>query len=159
MTRWCSTTGWRCGATSGLEPDRAYELDGVSTRTLPRPPGELLTTFATVNDVHFGEVECGIIEGLPSGPTFRAAEGDDPYPVVMNHGAITEIQALDPAAVVVKGDLTSEGTVEEYAAFLDAYGVFGERLHHVRGNHDAFHGGVRVRPRRSRSTCPACAWP
>ena len=108
----------------------------------PRPPGELLTTFATVNDVHFGEVECGIIEGLPSGPTFRAAEGDDPYPVVMNRGAIAEIQALDPAAVVVKGDLTSEGTVEEYAAFLDAYGVFGERLHHVRGNHDAFHGGT-----------------
>jgi 3',5'-cyclic-AMP phosphodiesterase len=126
----------------GLEPDREHELDGVTVRTLRRPPGERLTTFATVNDVHFGEVECGIIEGLPAGPTFRAADGDDPYPVVMNRGAIAEIQAIDPAAVVVKGDLTSEGTVEEYDAFLGAYGVFGDRLHHVRGNHDAFHGAT-----------------
>src|SRR5205823_1424220 len=43
----------------GLEPDRDYELDGASFRTLPRPPGERLATVATVNDVHFGETECG----------------------------------------------------------------------------------------------------
>ena len=125
-----------------LEPDREYEVAGVVARTLSRPGGERLCTFATVNDVHFGEVECGIIDGLPSGPTFRAAEGDEPYPVVMNRGAIAEIQAIDPAAVVVKGDLTAEGTVEEYEDFLDAYRVFGDRLHHVRGNHDAFHGAT-----------------
>src|SRR5690606_10465266 len=41
-----------------LRPDTSYELDGVAFRTLPRP-GELLAVFATVNDVHFGEVECG----------------------------------------------------------------------------------------------------
>ena len=35
-------------------------------RTLPRPGGELLCRFATVNDVHFGETQCGIIEGLES---------------------------------------------------------------------------------------------
>jgi 3',5'-cyclic AMP phosphodiesterase CpdA len=126
----------------GLESDHEYQLDGVTVRTLPRPAGERLTTFATVNDVHFGEVECGIIEGLPAGPTFRAEDGDDPYPLVMNRGAIAEIRAVDPAAVVVKGDLTAEGTVDEYADFLDAYRVFGDRLHHVRGNHDAFHGAT-----------------
>ena len=126
----------------GLEPDHEYVLDGIDVRTLVRPPGELLTTFATVNDVHFGEVECGIMDGLPSFPTFRAAPGEDPYPVVMNRGAIAEIQQIQPAAVVVKGDLTAEGTVQEYEAFLDAYRVFGDRLHHVRGNHDAFHGGT-----------------
>ena len=47
-----------------------YELDGFAFRTLARPAGERLCTFATVNDVHFGEVECGIIEGLDIGPTF-----------------------------------------------------------------------------------------
>ena len=39
----------------------------------------------------------------------------------------------------MKGDLTCDGLDEEYAAFLDAYGTaFGDRLHHVRGNHDAY---------------------
>ena len=37
----------------GLDPDRVYELDGFAFRTLARPPGEHLCTFATVNDVHF----------------------------------------------------------------------------------------------------------
>ena len=60
----------RAGVYDGLEPDTDYEIDGFAFRTLPRPPGERLATFATVNDVHFGEIECGIIEGLDIGPTF-----------------------------------------------------------------------------------------
>ena len=115
-------------------------LDGVDVRTLPRP-GELLAVFATVNDVHFGEVECGVLGGL-SAPTFRSSPGAEPYPVVMNRGAVTEIRAIEPAAVVVKGDLTSDGTVEQYDEFLACYAdAFGERLHHIRGNHDGYHGG------------------
>ena len=55
----------------GLEPDTEYELEGVAFRTLPRPPGERLATFATVNDVHFGETECGVIEGSRSAPSSR----------------------------------------------------------------------------------------
>jgi 3',5'-cyclic-AMP phosphodiesterase len=126
----------------GLEPDHPYQFDGFEIRTLRRPPGEHLCTFATVNDVHFGEVECGIIEGLEIGPTFRVPEGSEPYPVIMNRGAVAEMSTIDPAAVVVKGDLTAEGTLAEYQAFLDCYRVFGERLHHVRGNHDASHGAT-----------------
>ena len=43
--------------------------------------------------------------------------------------------------MVVKGDLTSMGTRAEYQAFLNTYGpAFGDRLLHVRGNHDAYHG-------------------
>jgi 3',5'-cyclic-AMP phosphodiesterase len=59
---------------------------------------------------------------------------------VMNRGAVAEMAAIDPAAVVVKGDLTSEGTADEYEAFLDAYTPFGDRLHHIRGNHDVAPG-------------------
>jgi 3',5'-cyclic-AMP phosphodiesterase len=124
----------------GLSPDTVYELEGVSFRTLPRP-GERLTTVATVNDVHFGETECGVIEGLEVGPILSAHEGEPPYPEMMNRAAIGEIAAAAPVAVVAKGDLTTHGTKEEYEQFLTAYGdAFGDKLHHVRGNHDGYFG-------------------
>ncbi|HEY4375703.1 MAG TPA: metallophosphoesterase, partial [Acidimicrobiales bacterium] len=122
----------------GLTPDTPYELDGFSFRTLPAP-GERLATFATVNDVHFGEEVCGVIEGTDIGPVFRVGPGEDPYPEVMNRGAVAEITALDPDAVIVKGDLTSRGAQSEYDEFLAAYEpAFGERLHVVRGNHESY---------------------
>jgi Icc protein len=100
-----------------------------------------LCRFATVNDVHFGETECGVMEGFELGPVFAAEEGDEPYPEMMNRGAIAEMRSIDPAVVLVKGDLTDRGVKEEYDAFLSAYGsAFGDRLHHIRGNHDAYEG-------------------
>lgn len=123
----------------GLVPGEEHDVEGFAFRTLP-VPGELLATFATVNDVHFGEEVCGLIDGSDVGPVFRAEPGDDPFPEVMNRGAIAEIEAIDPVAVVVKGDLTSNGTREEYDAFLAAYGsAFGPRLTHVRGNHESYY--------------------
>ena len=114
---------------SGLEPSTRYPV-GVAgaeaspllpaeVTTLARPSGPLLATIATVNDVHFGEIECGLL-GTPEelGPFFAAEPGAEPYPEVMNRGAIDEIEQLDPDAVLVKGDLTDRGTEEEYAAFL-----------------------------------------
>jgi len=121
----------------GLAPDTEHELEGFTFHTLPQL-GERLATVATVNDVHFGEEVCGIMDGIPDGPVFSVGPGEEPYPELMNRGAVVEITALSPDAVVVKGDLTCDGLDEEYAAFLAAYGVFGERLHHVRGNHDAY---------------------
>ena len=97
--------------------------------------------MCTVNDVHFGEIECGILDGFDDGPIYTTAPGDEPYPELMNRCAVADIRAVDPDAVVVKGDLTSMGTRAEYQAFLNAYGpAFGDRLQHVRGNHDAYHG-------------------
>jgi Icc protein len=123
----------------GLTPDTDHDWDGVPFRTLPAV-GELLTTFATVNDVHFGEEVCGLISGSDIGPVFRSDPGDPPYPEVMNRAAIGEMATLDPAAVVVKGDLTSNGTTEEYEAFRAAYEpAFGDRLLVVRGNHESYH--------------------
>jgi predicted phosphodiesterase len=134
---------------TGLEPDTDYpvEVEGAEpgaylpelVRTLVQPRGRLLATVATANDVHFGEVETGHL-GPPHediGPILRADPGAEPYPVLMNRAVIAEMRGLDPDAVVVKGDLTAVGAPEEYGAFLAAYGVFGDRLAHVRGNHDA----------------------
>ncbi len=125
----------------GLEPDTDHELAGITVRTLPRPPGELLCRVATVNDLHFGEIEAGRIDERTDGPIQRVDADEDPYPETMNHGAVAEIAAVAPAAVVVKGDLSTDGTDEEFAAFEASYrGAFGDRLHVVRGNHDAYRG-------------------
>ncbi|HEX7167380.1 MAG TPA: metallophosphoesterase [Acidimicrobiales bacterium] len=127
----------------GLDPDTEYEIDGAAFRTLPRPPGERLATITTVNDVHFGETVCGMIAGQPDiGPVLRAAEDEPPYPETMNAAAVEEMAALDPDLVVAKGDLTDDGRDGEYEAFLRCYGRFGDRLLHVRGNHDAYRGQV-----------------
>ncbi|HTN81055.1 MAG TPA: metallophosphoesterase, partial [Acidimicrobiales bacterium] len=124
-----------------LAADSDHTLMGVEVRTLVRPGGDLLCKFATVNDVHFGETECGVLDGLESGPVFTAEPGDPPYPEMMNEGAIGEIARIDPVAVIVKGDLTADGKDDEYAAFLEHYeGAFGDRLHTVRGNHDGYRG-------------------
>jgi predicted phosphodiesterase len=133
---------------TGLDADTEYtvQVDGVEqsdllpgrVSTLARPAGKLIATFATVNDVHFGEVECGRLgTEVELGPILSTPPGEEPYPNVMNAGAIAEIEALDPDAVVVKGDLTDRGSEEEYQAFLDAYTQLGPRMHHIRGNHDA----------------------
>ncbi len=133
---------------TGLEPGARYPLqvDGTEpsatlpaeVTTLNRPNGKLLATFATVNDVHFGETECGLLGTAEEiGPVFSAAPGEEPYPEVMNRGAIDAIARLEPDAVVVKGDLTDKGSEQEYEAFLHAYSRLGARMHHVRGNHDA----------------------
>jgi 3',5'-cyclic-AMP phosphodiesterase len=114
-----------------LSPDTEHTVFGITFRTLPRPAGALLATVATVNDVH------------PIGPILRAEPGEPPYPETMNAGAAAEIEALGPDAVLVKGDLTADGHPEEFDAFLACYGRFGQRLHVVRGNHDAYRGQGR----------------
>jgi predicted phosphodiesterase len=129
---------------AGLEPDTTYRFDGCEVRTLPRPRGEMLSRFATVNDVHFGEVECGRIDDDPRGPVLRVADGEAPYPETMNEAAAAEIEAAAVDAVVVKGDLTADGQPAEFAAFETCWSDrFGDALHVIRGNHDAYLGQDR----------------
>jgi 3',5'-cyclic AMP phosphodiesterase CpdA len=132
--------GARAERFTDLAPDAVHTIAGVEVRTLARPAGELLCRFGTVNDVHFGETECGRIDDHPGGPIQRALPGERPYPEVMNGAAGDEMLAADLAAVVVKGDLSVDGRPEEWAAFEACYrGRFGDRLHVVRGNHDSYH--------------------
>ena len=123
-----------------LLADTTYRLHGHEFTTLPTPDGALLCRIATVNDVHFGEVEAGRIDDHPEGPIMRGEPGDVPYPETMNRAAVAEIARIDPSAVIVKGDLTNDGLPDEFAAYADCYGVFGSRLHTVRGNHDSYRG-------------------
>src|SRR3954463_3291234 len=105
----------------GLSAETQYELCGRTITTMTRPPGELLCRVATTNDVHFGETEAGRIDDNPLGPIQRVADGEAPYAETMNRGAVAEIAAIDPAAVIVKGDLTQDGSADELAAFDACY--------------------------------------
>ena len=122
-----------------LHADTAYRHEDIEFRTLARPDGQRLATVATVNDLHFGEIECGRVEipGLDIGPVLQSEPGQDPYPEVMNRAAVAEMDALCPDAVVAKGDITDSSRTEELEAFFELYdGVFGDRLWWTRGNHD-----------------------
>ena len=91
----------------GLEPATTYPLVVTGAEpsallpaevtTLGAPAGRLLATVATVNDVHFGETECGLL-GVPEelGPVFSVEPGAEPYPEVMNGGAIDAIDGSIP---------------------------------------------------------------
>jgi hypothetical protein len=112
-------------------PGVEHDLGPLVVRTLDRPPGERLATVATMNDVHFGETACGVVEGTDIGPVLRSEPGEEPYPQLMNRAPVAEVLALGggsgPDAVVVKGDLTAEGTEAEYEAFLECYAPLGDR--------------------------------
>ncbi len=126
---------------TGLEPGSVHRVGEHEVRTLLRPEGQLLCRFGTVNDLHFGEVECGKIDDDPHGPIQRVEPGEPPYPETMNRAAVAEMAATDLTAVVVKGDISTDGTDDEFAAFEALYrSTFGDRLHVVRGNHDAYRG-------------------
>jgi 3',5'-cyclic-AMP phosphodiesterase len=126
---------------TGLQPGSLYHVGNFEVQTLARPEGQLLCRFATVNDLHFGEFECGKIDDDPRGPIQRVEPGEPPYPETMNRAAVAEMAIVELDAVVVKGDLTRDGTDDEFAAFESCYRIaFGDRLHVVRGNHDAYKG-------------------
>ena len=91
---------------TGSSPTTPYllQVDGAvpssllpaELTTLARPAGRQLATFATANDVHFGEIECGRV-GIAGGDRsdlLRRARARLPYPEVMNHAAIDEMIAL-----------------------------------------------------------------
>ena len=134
-----------------LDPSAEYQHGSVSFQTLPRI-GMGGGSVAAVNEVLCGETVCGVVKGHTIGPVFRAVRPRPPYPEVMNRGAVAEISAIAPEVVVAKGDLTSGGEIPEYERFMAVYGgSFGDRLLHVRGNHDAYHGAeFAAEPMQSR---------
>ena len=127
-----------------LHAGTTYHIGGVAVTTPLPPPGALLSRFATVNDVHFGETECGRVDGMEGGPIVRVLPGEPPYPVTMNSGAVADILAAGISTLVVKGDLSVDGRDDEWEMFERCYrDSFGDSLYAVRGNHDAYHGQDR----------------
>jgi Icc protein len=121
---------------SNLRPDSEINILGHRIKTLQHPEGQLLTSFATVNDLHFGETECGKIEGLDIQPILSIQDGETPYPELMARSAVEEIYLENPKAVIAKGDITSNGLESEFKQFISTFSKFGNTMHYVLGNHD-----------------------
>jgi predicted phosphodiesterase len=122
----------------GLRSDSEIEIGLLKIKTFPKPPGELLCRFATVNDVHIGEKTAGLIEGFSEIEGISSEPGEIPYPTLMSMGAVDEISHIKPEVVLAKGDLTSGALDSEFNEFKDIFGgAFNDRLFITIGNHDA----------------------
>ena len=90
----------------GLTPTPTTTYDGLAFRTFP-DPGERLATFATVNDVHFGETSAACSRARRR-PDLLGRAGRRPVP--RGHEPrrrSPRSPRIDPDAVVAKGDLTT----------------------------------------------------
>jgi Icc protein len=106
----------------GLTPGTAYHLTlrapGVprhlieQVTTLPALPGRRLDAFATINDLHLGEAGFGPRHDIED--AWPLAPGKPPYTWRCFTAAVDEAIHWGALAVVVKGDMTSDGAPAEF---------------------------------------------
>lgn len=153
--------GTRLVRVTDLAPGRRHELaivaeDGTravtdrffpgSVTTLPAPAGRAVASFATLNDLHFGEPRFGGTL-LPDGdygpatsdhPAVTEDEGDVPYWRAMNEDAVADINAAAVDFVMIKGDIADSGRREQFAAAAATFAGFTAPWHAFLGNHDYY---------------------
>jgi hypothetical protein len=142
----------------GLEPGREYalalEAGGRAApadrwlperfRTLPAPETACVASFATLNDLHFGETHFGgefrdgEIADVPGAPIARQHDGPTPYWQLMNEDAIAEINRAGVDCAVIKGDIADRGRPEQFALARAAFAGFEVPCHAFLGNHDHY---------------------
>jgi 3',5'-cyclic AMP phosphodiesterase CpdA len=124
-------------------PDAYYQ--GEAT-TLPAPRAAEVASFATLNDLHFGEPRFGgvlLADGGygPEAPGFPAVhENDDPVPywLAMNEDAVADINASGVGAVIIKGDIADRGRAEQFEVAARTFARFRMPHHAFLGNHDHY---------------------
>jgi predicted MPP superfamily phosphohydrolase len=153
------SAGTRLVRIEGLEPDRDYEVEidvvggrGAEpnryfpgrARTLPAARSKQVASFATLNDLHFGEPRMGGVltddhEYGDAAPGFPVVADDDyerPYAEFMNTDAIEEINRLDVDLTVIKGDIADRGLPEQFELAARTFEAFEKPHHAFLGNHD-----------------------
>jgi Icc protein len=147
-------TSYRVEIRSGdaaAEPDRWFP---GTAETLPAESGAPVASFATLNDLHFGEPRFGGVvdsEGeyvgeRPGWDVVTEGETDEPYWRFMNDDAVAEINAAGVDAAVIKGDIADRGLPEQFAEAARCFAGFSMPHHAFLGNHDYYglHVGLEV---------------
>src|SRR4051794_23684745 len=122
----------------GLRPSTRYvlEVDGrpaLRFATLAPPPGRLLSKFATVSDLHIGEVRFGAVLRMRES---RPWPNDEPYSLRCAAAALDAAVAWGAETVVVKGDLTRVGGPDDFATAGRLLAALPVPVEVVPGNHD-----------------------
>ncbi len=131
---------------AGAEPAARDRYFPESVRTLPRPDAALAGSFATLNDLHFGESRFGgtLTEDFefggeaPDFPVVRQSDTEVPYWRFMNEDAIDDINALGVDMAIIKGDIADRGRPEQFEAAARAFSRFHMPHHAFLGNHDYY---------------------
>lgn len=118
--------------------------------TLPVPTAACTATFATLNDLHFGEPRFGgtLTEEHEYGeekdgfPAVREEDGDAPYWQFMNGDAIADVNAVGVDVTIIKGDIADRGRPEQFEAARSAFARLEAPHHAFLGNHD--HYGLEI---------------
>ena len=126
-------------------PDRSRYFPGRAL-TLPAPEADETASFATMNDLHFGEPRFGgtlLANGdygpeAPGFPSVRAEDTEVPYWRFMNEDAIAEINAAGVDATFIKGDIADVGRPEQFEAARQAFAKLARPHHAFLGNHDYY---------------------
>jgi len=131
---------------TGAEAPEPGEYWPAGFETLPAPAADPVASFATTNDMHFGEPRFGgtLLPDGDYGPTANGypevaeSDGDTPYWKFMNEDAIADINAAGVDAAIIKGDIADRGRPEQFAAARDAFAKFEMPHHAFLGNHDYY---------------------
>jgi Icc protein len=152
--------GTRLVRVESLDPGRRYRLEiraegatAVADRffpeqfdTLPAAGGSVSGSFATLNDLHFGEERFGGVlledgeygEDQPGFEFVLAREYEEPYWRFMNEDAIDEINAAGVDAAVIKGDIADRGRPDQFEEARRSFARFAAPHHAFLGNHDYY---------------------
>jgi hypothetical protein len=136
----------------GAEPPARDRWFPERVRTLDAPRARVTATFATLNDLHFGEPRFGgqltadheYGDEAPGFPLIRAEDTEVPYWRAMNDDAVAEINAAAVDTVFVKGDIADRGLPEQFGFARETFARLRMPHHAFLGNHDYYgrHAGA-----------------
>ena len=128
----------------GAEPPEPDVYFDRSVTTLQATQAAQVASFATLNDVHFGEELFGGVLNPDGGPiddgtpAVRASDTEVPYWRFMNEDAVEDINRADIDCTFIKGDIADRGLRWQFEAAKETWARFDKPWHAFLGNHDYY---------------------
>lgn len=113
-----------------VEPTRAASPSMIALELPSHPPGEELTRFATISDLHLGTQRFGMLRTITEHHT------EVPHPLRCARAAIAEALEWGAQRIVVKGDLTHASYPHTWAMAAELLSDVPVPVDVICGNHD-----------------------